>query len=370
LDSCIAIATDEDFSNHIASSTKVLLTPEETACFFPYFKQVIKHYNLGDIELNSPLCNAILQDALIDFFDLDEDEFSEDDQLIGFFDINHVTDKVCFEDDFDSRVDLAEGESLLSWRSDKPWYINGTKPYDTIPPTMFGGVYQTMIPLPGGVRTRGRIRRKPANAGGARRRQRQPISQLVQLGQINQHVRVDPPITTTLRYNGVLTTDGAGTLSARFSLRNPLQAFNGSGSYVNATDYASIYDMYRVDRFTIQMEPLPTGPVKGGFVIAADFDANNSTAVPNYANILNYAKYATGNIGLQAQFSTRVPKLMSSVDTSTDPPTTITVHQGGWMDAATPAAVGHVYIGGINLGASVSLCTFVLTMTIKWKFRR
>jgi hypothetical protein len=223
--------------------------------------------------------------------------------------------------------------------------------------------YSTL--LNGGAKKKQIKRRK-----GRGRPRRMPMIRNVQLGQINKMNGLDRPIVTTLRYNASLITDGSGTLSARFSLRNPLTAFNGSGPYVSAVDYATLYDQYKIKAFCFQFQPAATGPSKGGVVLSYDYDSLDSAGTPNYANILNYGRYANFAVNMQFESSTRVPNITSAINTSTDPPTALIVHQGGWIDAATPAAPGHMYIGGINLGNSVTLGTFVLTLRTAWRFRR
>ena len=232
--------------------------------------------------------------------------------------------------------------------------------------TRFTVLTEPITGLCGGGRRKGGRRRKKKNrrgAGGS------SLNYGKQLGQINRVARLDAPITTTLRFNASLITDGVGVLAARFSLRNPLRAFNGSGAYVNAVDYGALYDQYKVTAFCFQFEPAPNGPPKGGVVIAYDYDSNDTTT-PNYANIVNYGAYRIFNVGQQFETATKLPVLTSAFDTSTDPPTAITVHRGGWIDAATPAVCGNMFIGGTNLGNSITLGTFVLTLRVRWRFRR
>jgi hypothetical protein len=194
-----------------------------------------------------------------------------------------------------------------------------------------------------------------------------PLITSTQLGQINRVVPYDRPIETTLRFNGALITDGSGLLSGRFSLRNPLRAFNGSGSYVNAVDFASLFDQYKVIWFLLQVEP--TGATKGPIVTSFDYDSPD-TSTPNYANIVNYGGYRIFASDRQYEIGSKIPNITSGFDTSTDPPTALVVHQGGWIDAATPAAPGNMFIGGQNLGNSVTIANFVATMRILWRFRR
>jgi hypothetical protein len=242
------------------------------------------------------------------------------------------------------------------------WFESEGKTYSKPEEVPVGQVATAHLALVGG--NPPKRKRKKRRAGDSR------MLAGKQLGQINRWVPFDRHITVTLRYNNVLTTDGSGTLAAKFALRNLLACFNGSGAAVNAADFSALFDQVRIELVIIQCEPAPNGPAKGSIVVAVDQDAQSSSPTPNYANILNYGGYNMYDVGKQFEIRVKVPRLMSSFNNTVDPPTGITAYKGGWVDAATVDAPGYIFLGGVNLGNSVQLESFVLTYITSFRFRR
>lgn len=143
--------------------------------------------------------------------------------------------------------------------------------------------------LLGGVRQRPKRRGKPNRTKARKRNVQDPTPQARQEGQINAFIPRPRDAITPIKFNGALIADGSGVVSARFNVLNPLRAFNGSGTYVNALDFGGTYDRYKVKSFIFQY--MASSPVQAGVIVTAfDWDAPD-LLTPNYANTLNYANY-------------------------------------------------------------------------------
>jgi hypothetical protein len=256
-------------------------------------------------------------------------------------------------------------------------YMGTTFEFDTYPEaTKFADDRNVQITsfsqselIVGGVRTNKRPKRgrKPRRTNARKRNVGNPLPQARQEGQINTFIPRPRDAIVPIVYNGNLTADAAGLVSARFSVRNPRRAFNGSGDYVNNFDFGTTFDKYRPNFWVFQFTP--TSPVQAGSLATAfDWDAPDSST-PNYANTINYAIHKQFVTCKPFTEMSKVPYLTEgTIDTDEARPAVI--HQNGFLDFAKPPVQGQFYFNAQQCTPLSNVGTFVLTMVLQIRARR
>jgi len=191
-----------------------------------------------------------------------------------------------------------------------------------------------------------------------------------QLGQVNSAAQTTEVSTTIIRYIGKVSSDSLGNVNTRFSLRNPLRAQDGGGSYNEIAEWAALYDEYKVVSFTMQFSPLaPVGiTALGTLYSCVDFDAPDTVLTGGAADAVNYNNYRTWNPREQFEMWCRIPKLAGGETVIVGDPAVI--HQGGWFDYQKPPINGNCYLTGENHPGSTAIGRVVLTLKIVNRRRR
>jgi hypothetical protein len=191
-----------------------------------------------------------------------------------------------------------------------------------------------------------------------------------QLGQVNTAAQTTEVSSTIIRYIGKVTSDGVGQINTRFSLRNPLRAQDGGGTYNEIAEWAALYDEYKVTSFTVQFSPLsPVGiTALGTLYSCVDFDSPDTPLVGGANEAVNYNNYRTWNPREQFEMWCKVPKIAGAETVVVGDPAVI--HQGGWFDYQKPPINGNVYFTGENHPNSTAIGRVVLTMKIVNRRRR
>lgn len=208
------------------------------------------------------------------------------------------------------------------------------------------------------------------NKRQARRADRQLLTGGKQLGQINKNISSDETIRTIVRYLGKVNSDGAGQVNTRFSLRNPLRAQDGSGSYNEIAEWAALYDEYKVNRFILQFCPVaPVGITSlGVLVTCCDFDVPDTALVGGLGDAIDYNNMKSWNPRLQFETWVKPPVISSARTLVVGDPAV--VHQGGWFDFQIPPLDGNMFLTGENHPASTLIGRVILTLDISCRRRR
>jgi len=178
-------------------------------------------------------------------------------------------------------------------------------------------------------------------------------------------------IRETLIFTSSIVSDSGGLISARFSLRNPLAALNGSGTYVGAAEFGGLFDCYRPLTLLVQLAPIvPRGTTAfGALITAADFD--NINAAPNFSNVYEFDNRRVLDAWKNNSIDVKIPRLSSGqrFDGVGDP-IPVTIQQGGWIDFATPPEEGTIFLSGIGFPASTAIYFAMCVMTVELKYKR
>jgi hypothetical protein len=174
-----------------------------------------------------------------------------------------------------------------------------------------------------------------------------------------------PTVTDDFRYEQVIETDGAGSFSAFVSLRNPLTALNGSGTYSRAPSFANLYDEYHVVSLSLIIDFLQLSPINGFTRIAVDYDSIPSgTYTPGDLRDNEYMREFSGTN--QIAYEANVKNL--SEGTYRDRPAVI--HQSGWYDFNTPPDEGFIAIAGERFTPGGRIANITLNMRVRMRRRR
>lgn len=228
------------------------------------------------------------------------------------------------------------------------------------------------VGLPGGGRERNTNkpsegRRTRNRRKGNKRRTERKMNIVKQEGSINMMQPPDRTYPCLVRYNGTLTADGSGVASAKFSIRNPTLAYNGSGTYNDVVDFASLFDEYKPVYWVMQYIPLFAvgSAASGSLVMCVDYDAENSAPIPNYSNIMQYREFKILDSRKPFEFKAKIPILTEGTygSTGADPEPAI-IHKGGFLDYNKPPNEGTAYLGGLGLPPMSTFATFVLTLLL------
>lgn len=191
-----------------------------------------------------------------------------------------------------------------------------------------------------------------------------------QLGQINANTDTVETVRTVVRYIGKISSDAAGFISTRFSIRNPTRAQDGAGTYTEAVTFSGLYDEYRPEKFILRYIPVsPTGITPLGYLAAAfDYDHNDAANL-SITDVIDYQNMRIFDPRNQFLITGRVPRLVEGTsDTAETRP--VTIHQGGFIDFATPPVQGVLFLSGENFSASSAVGRLVLDMHMTFRRKR
>lgn len=161
-------------------------------------------------------------------------------------------------------------------------------------------------------------------------------------------------------------TTGVGitTMNHGFRLTQP-DNFDGSGNAV--TDWSSaanLYDEYRVRGIKIKFLPQRPNDAQSGFFnpvyVFADFDSTGLN--PTVATCVGYDNLSVHNLFMPWKRYVRIPKLANYSST--------TISRPGWMDTASPAVTGSLYMHSENLTAQTEYGKILITYYITFHNRK
>lgn len=160
-----------------------------------------------------------------------------------------------------------------------------------------------------------------------------------------------------------ISSNSGGIVLAYSSIRDPQALLNGNGSFVRAVKQASLYDEYKVIRCTYVFECIHNDLKIGKLRMAVDYDSV-PTAAPTFSELRDddtMVEY-TENMR-QIKFVVEVPDLNEGITSAGSPDDTAIIHQGGFLDFASPPINGYTAIAGEFFTAS----TAVLSGYVEWE---
>jgi len=167
------------------------------------------------------------------------------------------------------------------------------------------------------------------------------------------------------RFESKVSSDGSGAFSQYFSLRNPLNAVNGSGTYPRAPGFANLYDEYQIERLTVVFDPLQLQVQTGRIGMAVDYDSIPSGTY-TFSDLRDneYLRdfRALNQIAYEAH---EVP-----LTQGTYRGTSSTIHTKGWYDFNSPPEEGFVAMAGEFFTPNAAVGMVLLTMTVRMRRRR
>jgi hypothetical protein len=245
------------------------------------------------------------------------------------------------------------------------FYMSCGKAYSSKADVPLGQVATYVPCLLGG----GKTKKRKSKFRPKRKRtiRKQPMISSGQLGlRIPPQMKANYPYVREFwRYNLILETDGSGSISAFVSLRNPLAAINGSGTYPRAADLAVVYDEFKPINVATVLDFLFINPQQGDIAISTDYDSIPAGPY-TYTQLVDtqYARIFNGTN--QIQYSTRVPKL--SEGTYRERPAII--HQGGFYDFNSPPDEGFIAIAAERYVPNTRLFRLTVMMEVVMRRRR
>jgi hypothetical protein len=353
---CIDIGTAECFCNLGSTLSLLKISPIELKCFIEKFDESLLCDPSCSIVKGSESYNLLLEDEISQYF------------LFGSFgpsgeEIDFMTPEY---------EEIVETTTVQETACTSPKYQYdqfGIKQLNTDSATVLQcGKAEVDYLLPTLVGGNPRYRRKKRKYGPKKRKNiRTSAPSAVQEGQINLYNPRPRNSIEPIKFNVQIVADALGNVSRRFSVRNPQRAVDGSGTYVNATDLAALFDQYKVLQYILQY--FPASPVQPGVVATAfDWDAPDA-ATPNYANTLNYANCKTFTACKPFQIRSRVPYLTEGT-LDTDGARPCPIHQNGNLDYAGPPVQGNFILNMIQCTPLSVIGAIVCTMLIESSFRR
>jgi hypothetical protein len=213
-------------------------------------------------------------------------------------------------------------------------------------------------------------RRGPRRGKGRKRNGEFSLVQSKQLGQINRGTDTVQTVKTVVRFIGKISSDVGGFIATRFNIRNPLRAQDGAGTYTEAVAFSGLYDEYRPEYFVLRYIPVaPTGITPLGYLAAAfDYDHNDASNI-SVTDVVDYQNMRIFDPRNQFMIKGRIPRIVEGTsDTAETRP--ITIHQGGFIDFATPPVQGVLFLTGENFSASSAVGRLVLDMHMTFRRKR
>lgn len=225
--------------------------------------------------------------------------------------------------------------------------------------------FQSESSLLGGGRDKQRINRKKKKL-----RKKPPRFSMVKAGQLGLR---NPPAMTHFpakildewRYEQIIESDGAGSFSAFFHLRNPLKALNGSGTYSRAQGFANLYDEYKPLSLIVVVDFLQLSTFNGFSRMAVDQDTiPTGTYTPADLKDNEYMREFSGTN--QISYQSHIVPLAEG--TSNDRPAIIM--QKGWYDFNTPPDEGFIVFTGDRFPTGQRIANITLTLRVCMRRRR
>lgn len=174
-----------------------------------------------------------------------------------------------------------------------------------------------------------------------------------------------PWVQDEWRYDGKVSTDTSGQFSLFFSLRNPLAAINGSGTYDRAQKFALLYDEYKIQSLTVVFDPLQLQVQTGHLGIATDYDSVG-TGTYTFGDLRDN-QYLRDYRALN-QICYAAKEVPLSEGTYRERPATI--HQKGWYDFNSPPEEGYIVMTGEDFTPNAAAGRVLLTLKVKLRRRR
>lgn len=166
---------------------------------------------------------------------------------------------------------------------------------------------------------------------------------------------------TVLRSNGAQNTNGAGVISGNMT-NNP----SGANLW---SSFAALFDSYRVTKMTYEMIPFQTYEYSINYpplVYGYDEDASSfPSGITSMATALEYVNARIVPSSEHSWFSVR-PKPITSSAAFTG---AYTVHEGGWLDTATPVGTCCAFAAMYSGSATQNYFTYILHWEVEFRNR-
>jgi len=223
--------------------------------------------------------------------------------------------------------------------------------------------------LPGGYRKKKKINRKRRRV----RKGNQQTSLLSEKGDQRGLLVPNPIVTVFFRKTVNISTDAAGKFTIYGALRSVIQAYNNTNPFDRAAEYARLYDTYKPTSIRLYMTlQAPMVQATGRIGTSVDYDHTppSSFTIDDLTNSALYREHRNvGTIDVMIPLKKRKITEGEFTPNGADPSIAI-VHQGGYLDFATPVTTGTWFMAGENLPVSSRVGTLVISMMAKCRDSR
>lgn len=177
--------------------------------------------------------------------------------------------------------------------------------------------------------------------------------------------------TVDMRFTTVLVpTSGTTIFGLRTSMTNLSRVTNGTSTYIDATQYATVFDWYRITHIKYDYIPILVPDLRQSFpiIIVNDTDDPDTANLANYIEATEYQNYVMRKSDEPWQYNCKVPKFESipNVGTVTTTPCSI---QNGFIDFAQNPVLGAVKMYADTVNSS-NFGRLVITARVVMKRQR